>query len=304
MPDHLTVGIYNAAGELVRTLYQGNSQAMPGNFSESTGTFVALSGSVTLNFGGELQGGAESLVWNGTNNSGQGVSGGTYTIKVTNTDAFGSVQTWAQSVNVLPQPPKQTLNVYNSAGELVATLDISAYAGTPITQIGFPASSHAAFSLGQGGGVPIQVQDSSGATSTLVWNGKSGTGALVSSGSYTLELTSNSGGNNSVTMSKSFEVLDAPGAGGFTVVEGPNPVGPLDSDMVFQVNGLGSGQGSVLRLYNLAGELVAQGVDSGGNGRIVLKVGNWSAGIYVAVVEACQGSAVLSRKLSKVVIQR
>ena len=277
---------------------------MPGSFSESTGSFVSVSGSVTLGFGAELQGGTNSLAWNGTNNSGRGVSGGTYTIKVSSTDAFGNVQTWTQSINVLPQPPSQSLSIYNSAGELVANVDLSAFSGKIITQVGFPASGHGAFSVGPGETIPIDVQVSDGSSRTILWDGKSGNGNLVSSGSYTLQLSSNSSVGSGPTLAKSFEVLDAPGIVAFGVAQGPNPIGPMDDQAVFLVTGLATGENASVKLYNLAGELVAQGVDAQGNGRIVLTVGNWSAGIYVAVVEKHSGAAIVSRKLIKIAVQR
>jgi hypothetical protein len=165
MPDQMSVTIYNSAGEKVRQLYQGGSQIMPGGFSESVGAFEALAGSVSLVFPGQLQSGGSSLQWNGSNDGGQAVGAGSYTIMVSLVDAYGAVQTWTKNVTVLPQALSQSLSVYNSAGELVASLDCSGWAGREITQIGFSAASHATFCLGQGAGIPIQIQDSKGGSS-------------------------------------------------------------------------------------------------------------------------------------------
>jgi hypothetical protein len=304
MPDHLSVGIYNAAGELVKTVYSGSSQASPGGFSLSGGAFVPLSGSVAVQFSGLLQNGQQSVSWDGTNNAGQAVSGGTYYVKAQMTDSFGTVQTWIQGVTVLPRPATQILEIFNSAGEMVATLGSPALSGKQITSLGFPSASHAAFSLGSGGGgVALLVGDSQGGTTTLNWDGKTSSGAQASSGSYIVEVVDDDA-SHGVVMSKGFEVLDSPLGQGFSPIAVPNPLGPQDQRLSISLGGtLPAGQSSVVTLYNLAGELVAQGVAGSGSGLIILSIGRWSSGIYVADVELRSGSAVLSRKLLKIAIQ-
>ena len=57
-------------------------------------------------------------------------------------------------------------------------------------------------------------------------------------------------------------------------------------------------------LYNLAGELVAQGLDSNGVGTISLPGDKLAGGIYLVDFELQNGSALLARRSMKMVIAR
>jgi len=54
-----------------------------------------------------------------------------YYLQTTTKDAFGSVNTVASSLAVVGAPKKATLEVYNSAGELVRTLDVNGLSALP-----------------------------------------------------------------------------------------------------------------------------------------------------------------------------
>jgi hypothetical protein len=298
----LVVTIFNSAGEVVRHLFTGNSQNLTSGFTTSTTGLVSGGAGVTLNFGGEIQGNGTSLTWNGTNDNGQPVSGGTYTIQVQTTDPFGATQSWTKSVTVMPQANSQSLNIYNSAGELVATMNTASFSSSPITNVGFGGSGKAAFVVGSGGGVQFVMQNSSTTPVVQSWNGKSNNGQIVSPGSYIVQLVDNSNGHV-VMVSKEFIILAGP-TQAFDVIAGPNPIGPTDKTLVFSVTGMLPGQNASVKLYNVAGELISKGVGAVGNSKIVFKVGNWSAGIYVAVVESCDGPTIIFRKLFRVAVER
>jgi hypothetical protein len=299
----MVVGIYNSAGEQVKQLFSGPSQDSPQGFALDASSIVAMGGGVNLSFGGALSGLGNTLTWVGDNNSGQAVGGGTYYVKAEMTDAFGATQAWSQAVNVLPQAAAQSLKIYNSAGELVATLDATSFSGQTLTRLGFSKGDSAAYALGSGGGVDFVLQDSGGNQVSTHWDGKSSSGATVKPGSYTVQLIDNNDGKV-ILVSKGFVLLADPAASSFSVVAGPNPVGPATKQVVFAMKGLKSGEHAVLRLYNLGGELISQGSDSAGSGKIVLNIGNWSSGVYVAVVECRDGGAVVSRKLIRMAVQR
>jgi flagellar hook assembly protein FlgD len=303
MPDQMTVTIFNSAGEIVKHLFLGTSSIMPGGFTLSASGLVEGGKGVDLIFPGEIQGGEKSLVWTGTNDNGQPVSGGTYTIQVQTTDPFGNIQTWTKSVAVLPQISSQSLNIYNSAGELVTSMNTTAFSSSPITNIGFGGTSKAAFVLGSGGGVQFVMQNSNGGQVLETWNGKSSSGQVVSPGSYIVELVSN--GNGTIVMqSKGFVVLGDINQPSFTVLAGPNPVGPSDKELVFNIKGIQAGENASVQLYNVSGELISQGVGANGSSKMLLKIGNWSSGIYVAVVEVNAGPSVLNRTLLKIALDR
>lgn len=302
MPLHLKVVIYNSAGEEVKVLYSGSAQDMAGSFTVDPGAVIPGSQGAAIIFGGFLQTGTKNLVWYGDNANGQAVSGGTYTIKTEMVDSFGSAQTHSQPVSVMPQAPTQSLNIYNSAGELVRTLGTGGGSSNPMTQLGFRDPSKTAFALG-GSGVEFVLKDSSGSQLSSIWDGRSNSGAMVKSGSYTVQLVDNSSGH-AVLVSKGFVLLADPAASAFDAVIGPNPAGPADAQLVVALKGQGPGAAASVKLFNLAGELVAQGAESAGSGKIILKLGNWSSGIYVASVESREGGALLKRKIRRIAIQR
>lgn len=299
----LVVTIFNSAGEVVRHFFTGTSQNLLTGFAISSSSLAQGGGGVTLSFGGEIQGGGNSLVWLGTNDNGQPVSGGTYTIMVQTTDPYGSVQSWTKSVTVIPQALSQSLDIYNSAGELVATLNPSSFSSLPIVNIGFGNSSRSAFVLGSGSGVKFMMQNSSGGQVTTTWDGKSNSGQVVSPGSYIVQLVDNDNGRI-VVQSKSFVVLGDLSSSSFRLIMGPNPVGPTDHELVFSFSGIQAGQTAHVKLYNVAGELIGQAAGSVGGNRVVVRVGNWSSGLYVVVAESHDGPMVVSRQLQNFAVQR
>ena len=299
----MVVNVYNSAGELVKQLFSGSSQVLPNGFTLSAPSLVQGGAGVSLTFTGQLQNGGSSLIWLGTNDAGQPVSGGNYTIQVQSTNPFGQTQSWTKSVVVFPQTASQALNIYNSAGELVATLNTSTFTTQSITTIGFGTNTKAAFVLGSGGGVPFVMQDAQGKPVTYTWTGTSNSGATVAPGTYMVQLVSNTNGVV-VMQSKEFEVLGDMSQPAFDAVAGPNPVGAFDKQLVFVVSGIQSNESADVKLYNIAGELISQSVGAVGGGKVVLSIGNWSSGIYVAVVERLQGSSVISRKLLHIAMER
>jgi hypothetical protein len=304
MPMQVVVTIYNSAGEVVKHLYSGSSQNFPNGFTLSS-TAVAPGGSgVSLDLGGKIQGGGSTLTWLGSNDNGQSVSPGTYTIQVVQTDPFGGIKSWTQAVTVMPAAVTQSLDIYNSAGELVRQINTASISSLPLNDINLNNPSNSAYVVGTGAGVKFILHNTSGAQVPETWDGKSSTGQTVAPGTYIVQLVDN-GPAHSVVMSKSFTVLDGAGAPSFDVIAGPNPVGPADKELVFSLNGIQAGEFASVELYNVAGELIASGSGSLGNNRVAMKVeGNWSSGIYVAIINANQGIIVISRKIYKIAVDR
>lgn len=218
-------------------------------------------------------------------------------------------------MTVLPPVQAQSVNIYNSAGELVERLDTSSLgSNVTLTALGFANAGQSAFVLPQDpagpGGVALALQGVSGTGGTVTlpytWNGRNSQGQEVSPGSYTVQLVDQMPGGDTIISSKGFTVLepsDNDEKPKVSVV--PNPLGPSDKQLVFIYSSLPAEDSTVLKLYNLAGELVAQGMGGGGsNAKITLQVGNWSAGIYIAVFEVRQGGGLRSRQQVRLAIQR
>lgn len=300
----LEVTIFNSAGEIVRHLYNGASQNFAGGFQLSEN--VLTEGGTTdavLTMGGLTQNGSNQVNWNGTNDGGQMVSGGIYTIQMLLKDPFGKTQSWTKNLSVLSEAPPQSICIYNSAGELVATLPTSAVTKNIISSFGFGGNGKTAFVVGAGSGIPLMLEDVNGKPHADSWNGKSNSGQYVASGSYLAQLTEESGGET-ILMTKGFEVLGVP-SGNFSVIEGPNPVTHGDPQMVFALSGVATGDTVVLRLYDLDGELVAWASAPAGSSRLVMPVNlRWGDGIYLAVLNEQNGDAVISRQVSRIALAR
>jgi hypothetical protein len=313
MPFKVEITVYNSAGEAVDHLFDGASQNLPGGFTLSSNLVAPNGPPLVIQLGGLLANGQKSLAWTGVNDAQQFVSGGLYTIQIHQIDPFGSVQTWAQEVSVLPPVSQTSLAVYNSAGELVARLDTSSVmplsSTAQITGVGFADPSKTSFGVpsqaGGPGGVVFELKLSDGSVQSLSWNGRNSLGQEVSSGSYTVQLISQVVGSESILDAKTFVILAAQAAAP-TLQAGPNPAGPKDKNLVFTYSALAADERASVRLYNLAGELVAQGLgpSGGGVGKITLTIGHWSSGVYMAVFEVHEGGGLKSRQVKRIAVIR
>jgi hypothetical protein len=309
MPDRLNVSIYNSAGELVRVLYDGMGQIQSGNFTLSSDALVPGGPGVTMGLSGVLQGGLSALVWSGTNDNGQQVSGGTYYFKVEQRDPMGGTQAWTKTITVMPPALPQTLAVYNSAGELVAQMSVASLGSNVVlSDVGFAESGQATFVVSTDpvnpSGVTFLVTKANGGTATLLWNGLNGQGQKVVSGSYTVQLVTPALGAQSSVFSKGFTIIDAPDSlSALRAIVVPNPVASGDQTITFLTPGLSAGDNTQVGIYNLAGELVARGVSTDPS-RLVLPSSRWAGGIYLAVLEVRRGQTLVSRQLYRVAVVR
>jgi hypothetical protein len=277
VPFNIQVGVYNSAGELVRTLYQGSSQSNGLNPQLSAPSF--LSGqALTIQFAGQLGNGSSSLSWTGINDQGQLISAGIYYLRIQSVDPFGKTTTSITAVSVLGPSTSSSATIYNSAGEVVARLALPAGFGTlasvePLKPSYVVGASSA----------PLQFQavNVSGTTTVLSWNGQSSAGTNVSSGTYTVLVTS-AGKSGTMDQSSSFTVIDQ-GSSRSLDPYAKNPLGPSDTVLSMRFTPPSSGM-THLALYNAAGELVASALDMDGSGRADLQVRGLAGGTYLCVL--------------------
>jgi hypothetical protein len=308
MPFHVSVVIYNSAGEAVKHLYDGASENQPGGFTLSSKLVAPGGPGVLLQFGGLLATGQNSLGWQGLNDMGQTVAGGVYTIKVQQKDSFGNVESWDQEVSVLPPATQQWLAIYNSAGELVARLDSASLGlSASLTDVGFANPAQTGFVLpggtSGGGGVTLMLKENSGNVVSYTWDGRNSQGQEISSGTYVVQLMSQGLGSAQILSSKTFTVLAPEKSGAPKVYVGPSPLGPKDSSLVFAYAPLPGSEVATVKLYNLAGELVVQGASASTGGPLRLPVGNWASGIYLAVFEVWNQGSLVSKQILKVPVE-
>ncbi len=233
MPNSIALQLYNSAGELVRTLYQGSAQTAPAQVLTSQNSLAAGSGSVSFLFSGALSGlleqnGTTAIAWDGRNDNGQVVSGGQDYAKIQVTDSFGHVTSLVDSVTVIQAAYTQKLNVYNSAGEIVAQVPLTSTAMTSRFEVPQPSK---VLELDPATGLPltgfsILLIGENGQQVWTQWSGLNGQGIPVSPGLYTLELVTEQPGQAAQRLAKQVQVLSAPSALtlGDPIVASPSPI--------------------------------------------------------------------------------
>jgi flagellar hook assembly protein FlgD len=164
------VGIYNSAGELVRTL------SMPSGGPGVKISRATLSGGSVLS----ITSGSSSVTWDGRDDAGRQVQSGDYVVKVTEASGQGQIEVFAQAVTVLDQPQdalasaKAAPNPSTSSGPVQILLD-------PAT----PSSTEVVARVYDLAGELVGQADNSLDPSIVSWK-PSGT---VSSGIYFIRLT-------------------------------------------------------------------------------------------------------------------
>jgi hypothetical protein len=298
MPILLHVSIYNSAGELVKTVFEGMAQEIPKQVKLSTPALAAGQGTATLQLPGLLFNG-QDVAWDGTNNNGQFVSGGEYYWKVESKDSYGHVSTLIQPMSVVNVMPLNSLEIFNSAGEVVADIPLQGYAGG-VTDFSLEESRFAA-AYDPSTGAPLSrlkvtLKDASGASHDFFWDGRNSQGRPLDSGNYMVRLISQGQGQATLA-SLPLTVVRAAQAAAFEKASlAPNPA-PADVRRLTLEFGAGTAGRIHLRLYNLAGEAVARADGDAGPGRLDMDVSALSTGVYFAVAECWDLGAMKGRRV-------
>jgi hypothetical protein len=311
-PYGISITIFNSAGELVKTLYQGLAQNSPSGLNTGGANTLATGGGQQLAFifPGYMQGltqvnGSSTLYWNGTNNSSQTVTGGTYYVSLQVTDPFGHVKAYTLQVSVVAVQMQVSLTVYNSAGEAVAHLPLSATSALGVgTSLLIPQpvkALQASGSAGSGNAFQIELVGAGG-TTTIPWDGLNDSGMPVSPGNYTVELSSQQVGGSVTREDKEVVVLEAPASqtlGSPYAAPQPWHSGPL----YVYFSAVAAADPVRARVYTAAGELAAEAWAQGGDGRVSIRgADNLASGIYLVDLSWLHGSAVLERRTIKMAV--
>jgi hypothetical protein len=271
MPIQLRLCIYNAAGERVRTLFQGPSAVDGSGLHWDNSAFVPGQALVSLLVPGP-GGNLVLATWDGLNDQGQAVGSGTYTAVASATDPFGQTSTNSASVQALaaPAPEAAAIDIFNSAGERVATLVLP-----PTGSVSDLRAVGKAFAPGPGSGLVLQYLDGQGQAQSVSWNGRGDGGLALQSGSYWAKSRGQNG--SVVTGLVLLEGPDAP-------LEAPN-VGPSPArsrDGAWTVRCPGAPGPWSAELYTLDGGRVQDAQGLGAELRLPLQ--GLGEGIYLIVV--------------------
>jgi flagellar hook assembly protein FlgD len=262
----LKLRVYNSAGELVRVINSGlNSQDLPVGLRGVKTIFVPDAGEKGLF---DIVGTKYSFEWDGLSDSGQLVNQGTYTASLEWDDPFLNSTVITGTMTVLRNPAGVSIDIFNSAGEIVRSLHSGA-AG-----VGGGLVVHATAQAD--GLLSYKITFGDRPDQTIVWDSKNSTGQPVDQGSYMVVVRQLDGAAHNlvapiqVVRNKNNrpDVIVAPNP------YGPGNPGPMRIDTAgFEIEDL--------QAYNMAGELVWRGGPGASPRFWDLYNSNLASGIYV-----------------------
>lgn len=314
-PYSVSVDVYNSAGELVDSVYDGPS-ANPMNQAVVSILGPQANGDpVLVSISGLGTNAGAVLTWGGTNQEGQPVQNGTYYLKMSTTNAFGIVTTTTDPVPVIGAPPLASLEIFNSAGEVVDTLNLPNLAAQPVNlSLLLPAGKNGVVAsenpkaVSPSGGVTLVLTLANGQKATEYWDGLSAAGQPLASGNYVVVLSQAEAGSTDLVKTVTLTLLGTQDQSGQAMAESayvvPNPVRMEGGafSVEFQGNGVDSAVGE---LFDLAGERVALAEASPASGRETLYFSaRLSGGMYLLDFEVRNSSAALARSVLKVAVVR
>jgi uncharacterized repeat protein (TIGR01451 family) len=290
------VGVYNEAGELVKQIFVKQfSQAIQDITLMTDKVISSLNDKIDIVYQGQVIG-----TWDGTNTAGEPVVNGKYHIKVDNVDPMGTVMTTTQEAVVSRTLYKEEVVIYNEAGEAVRHLysyvDDPGKAGLVDVRL----SASVIRPGGTGNGIPTQLVVTLSTGASVVWDGRSDAGKVVSTGKYIVEAHSvdGQGGETQITRMVMVEGGDGEKGAG-TVQVSSNLLDATTTQAVFQSSL--TGQKLKVRVYTVAGELVAdllEGTNPTWN------TSGLASGLYLAVVQIKDAQGLLASRVLKLVVRK
>lgn len=302
------VNVYNSAGEVVKTIViQQYSQPVNSITLSTSNTITTLSGpgsTIEIFYDGYLIG-----TWNGTNNLGQPVSNGSYSIQVDNMGQTGVVTSVDQTAIVNRSLANITANVYNEAGELVRTLYnvVSDPVGSNMTNVTLSSNilrpSVTAPTGGSSTNVANILIETSGTPVTLTWDGTNSGGTIVTPGVYTIEVHWNDGTGQTSDISREIVVMPGPGASGIAVAR-PNVLNATNGmTTTFDATGIQNAYSIKVQVYTMTGQLIQVLNSPQGSPTVPWNATGMASGIYIAVMEVDNSNGgVISRQRLKVLL--
>jgi hypothetical protein len=292
MPFAIKVTVFSSSGEKVALLFNGGVSQMPGSPTLVGSVLQPGFAGVDLNFLGTLSSGGNNVAWLGLSDGGSVVKGGIYYFSVESVDSFGKITTYTIPINVIAPKGANEINIFNSAGELVYHESFNSLTATA-TDLALDALSFAP-AMGKLNG---QLRSAAGASSPWSWDGRGSDGRLLSSGIYTIQLSSPLPGQASKPVIYQVQLLDAPEARDAS----PRAV-YVPGGFLIRYDASAVAGGLHARLYNMAGELAGQAGPSGTPGELGFEAGGMASGIYIVVLEYQSPTGARKRSVIKAAI--
>jgi hypothetical protein len=308
------VNVYNSSGEVVKSiLIEAFTEPVSSITLSTTNTITTLNGpgsSIEILFDGYLIG-----TWDGTNNAGLPVSNGSYSIHVDNMGASGVVTSVSQNAVVNRSLANISASVYNTAGEEVRSLYsmVNDPVGSSMTNVtlstnvikpGISSVSSGAASIS---GIDINEAhiyiQTSGTPVTLIWDGTTNQGNVVTPGVYTIQVHWDNGSGQTSDISRELIVLPGYAVGGIAVAR-PNVLNAANGmTTTFDARNVQNAYSIRVQVYTLTGQLVQTLTSPSGDPEVPWNAGGMASGIYIAVVEVDNvNGGVVNRQRLKVLL--
>ena len=309
-PYTISIGVYNSAGELVKTIAVKPASTLMGSvdFSEGTNTnpttvipgqplSIYLPGLITPD---DMSQTGTAFSWDGTTNAMQPAASGSYYIKIQQVDTYNHVSVLIKDFSVMQVEQYVELLVYNSAGEIV--YDYKQYTTAP-NNVTLQLAD--IIPVQKSGNNNIQVVYGPGLLDYINWNGLNNSGVAVGSGTYEVKIISRTIEGTEVTASKTVIVLSEGSKYLGDIKAYPNPYTGAGS-LTFAWTSSYPGR-MTIRVYNISGELVRTL-----NGDLAAGTLPWdcttaagsavSQGYYIAVLTSTDSEGYINQKMVKFVI--
>ncbi len=302
------INIYNSAGEIVKSIpIESFSSAISNIILSTTNMITSLTGSgssINILFDGYIIG-----VWDGTTNADLPVSNGAYTVQVDNISSSGVVTSVSQKAIVNRSLSNVEVDIFNSAGEVVRKLynvvanstNSSMTNVTLSTNVFKPSLSAPVSSTGTASYLLIVAQDSAGPV-TLLWDGTSDSGSLVTPGEYEVQVHWADGSGTTTDITRTVLVVAGGGINGVALAR-PNVLSTATTmNTIFDASSVMNAAALKIKIYTVAAELVQSFT-------VASNMAPWNAsglasGIYIANVEIdnASGGVINSQRLKILVL--
>jgi len=272
----VSVAVYDEAGELVKKIWTQLLSQPVNSYVLQNNTLTNLEVQTDV-----VASGVTIAAWDGTNQAGDPVSNGAYYLKVENIDSKGVVTSGIQTVVVSRAIAKIQMNVYNAVGELVRHL--FNYTDDPnnasLSDIKLSSSTLLA-SVSGGNAVTITTAP---VPLNMSWDGRSDSGAMVTSGHYMIAVNWTNGTGVETSISRGILVQTGNSAP-VSLWAQPNILkGGMTTTTIFAQTSVPSTL--KVRLYDVAGELVKTYQGVAGTNQVALDVTGLASGYYLALVD-------------------
>ncbi len=290
------IGVYNEAGELVKTLLVTEYSQPLVNLQFQNGNLInGLNSPVTI-----MDQNHFITVWDGTNQDGSPVPNGDYYLKVDNIDSFGVDSSVILNVVVSRQLEKVTIDIYNEAGEIVRSLYsvVENPQGVVITSVKL---SSGVLEPGSPTDGTLTIKTNNGVQ--VVWDGYASNGTVVPNGNYFIEVHSTDGKGGETMIVTSVLVVNNPKPSLAKVWAYPNPL--TDGIKIVTFQGAVPGLSLSVKIYDLAGELVTEVRGVAGTSQAAWNAAGIASGLYICKTEQKDsGDHVIARQTLKILVKQ